>query len=610
MTSQNQGPSISAITPREPAAAGAARGDYRTALRIDAACNFSAVRAASLRVREWLAEKGLAETELDAWELALVEAANNAVKYAAPEARRLPVTIEISCGERDVEARITDHTPGFNWPEAVELPATETERGRGLFLIRSLTDHAAYLRHAGENVMVFRRARPAPGREIFPEAEQLQRRLAETEATLMQMTAELGTSYESLVALFRYSAELGTHTDLKEFARRLLSDLLLITEADCAVLRLLAPDAKSLETLWMLPEQDRTPPAALLLAVETAPAEIRAVRHRQDIWFGPEEPLAADDPLRAAMPVGHGVCHAFFVADQLVGTAALGRRAADRPFTAAQVNLLHAFIDFFAIQIVNARLLDERTAARVTRRELDIAAEMQRSLLPAQLPACPPFTLSAACQSALEIGGDFYDAIPGGDGAVLLVIADVMGKGVPAALFAAVLRNTIRSMPQLFARPAELLGAVNRTLFPDLSRVDMFATAKLAYLDPRRGEILSASAGHCRLMLWPDDGAAANTPGRTGYPLGVDANTVYSQTLTVLPPGAAALLFTDGVSESRNAAGEMLGEKKLRQWLAETAVHSRDAEAGKQFLLERLVEHRGNVPLTDDQTFILIRRQT
>src|SRR5580692_3644765 len=125
-----------------------------------------------------------------------------------------------------------------------------------------------------------------------------------------------------------------------------------------------------------------------------------------DVWFSPEEPLDKNDPLRAAMPLGNGISHAFFVADQPVGTATLGRLAAERPFTAAQVNLLHTFIDFLAIQIVNARLLDERTAAHVTRRELQIAADIQRSLLPGKIPECPPFALAATCQSALQIGGD------------------------------------------------------------------------------------------------------------------------------------------------------------------------------------------------------------
>ncbi len=584
------------------------RADHRASLRVEVVCEFSAVRAAVLQLCGWLGEKGLPEPELNAWELALVEAANNAVKYSDSAAREFPVTIEISCGARDVEARITDHTVGFDWPQQIGLPATEAEKGRGLFLIESLTDEANYFRQAGENILVLQRARPV-GTEISPDIGQLERRLAETENTLADMTAELASSYESLVALFRYSSELGAQLDLKEFSQRLLRDLVQIAEADCAVLRLLSPDGKKLETFLVLPEKNSAPLPDVPLAANSASAEIRAARYRQDVWFSPEEPLSSGDSLRTVLPVGNGVCHAFFVADQLVGTAVLGRLAAEKPFTAAQVNLLHTFVDFLAIQIVNARLLDERTASRVTRRELEIAAEIQRSLLPEKLPACPPFALSAACQSAFQVGGDFYDAIPADDGAVLLVIADVMGKGVPAALFAAVLRSTIRSMPQLFSRPGELLGAANRILFSDLSRVNMFVTAQVVYLDAKRNKIISASAGHCPLLIFQPDENGGNIRSQTGFPLGIEADVIYEQIENGMSSGAVALLYTDGLSEARNESGEMMGEKKLRQLLAKAAAQTPDAGSGKEFLAGQLATYRGNAPLTDDQTFIFIRHE-
>ena len=588
----------------------AARGEPRTSLRIEVACELSAVRAGVAQVRGWLAEKGLPEAELGAWELALVEAANNAVKYAEPKARQLPVVIEVSAGEHDIEVTVTDRTAGFDWPAEIKLPAADAERGRGLYLMKSLTDEIFYLRHPGRNVLVLRRARPAGG-NFLPDMAGLQRRLAEAETALTDMTSELAASYESLVAVFRYSSELGAHTDLKEFSDRLLRDLVQLAEADGAVLRLVSADGKKLEPLLLLPEREELKLAPVTLQDEfLESAESRAARTRQDIWFSPEEPLGKDDPLRAAMPVGNGVCHAFFVADQLVGTATLGRLAANRPFSAAQVNLLHTFVDFLAIQIVNARLLDERTATRVTRRELEIAAEIQRSLLPARLPACPPFALAAACHNALQVGGDFYDAIPADGGAVLLVIADVMGKGVPAALFAAVLRTTIRSMRHLFSQPGELLGAANRILFPDLSRVDMFITAKLVYLDPRRAELISASAGHCPLLVWRPGATETSVAGRSGLPLGIEPDVNYPQNVSALPPGAAALLYTDGLSESRDAGGELLGEKKLQQFFAGAAAQTRDAESGKHFLLERLTAYRGDAALSDDQTFILIRHPT
>jgi serine phosphatase RsbU (regulator of sigma subunit)/anti-sigma regulatory factor (Ser/Thr protein kinase) len=583
-----------------------AHAEHRSSLRIQTACEFSAVRAAVAQINAWLAELGLHEAEVGAWELSLMEAGNNAVKYTQPEARPQPILFELSAGARDIEARVTDHTPGFDWPAEIILPAPDAEHGRGLYLMQSLAGEIFYLRNPGQNVLVLRRSRPAET-NVLPDHGDLQRRLAEAETALTEMTAELAANYESLVAVFRYSSELGGHTDLRDFSNRLLRDLIQIAEADVMVLRLLAPDGKKLEPALVLPDQAAPRLLPIALADDSLRSvEMRAARSRMDIWFSPEEPLAPEDPLRAVTPVGNGICHAFFVADQLVGTAVLGRLAANKPFTAAQVNLLHTFVEFLAIQIVNARLLDERTAARVTRRELQIAADIQRSLLPAQLPSCPPFSLAAACQSALQIGGDFYDVIPAGDDAALLVIADVMGKGVAAALFAAVLRTTIRSLCHLFHQPGELLGAVNKTLFPDLSHVDMFITATLVYVDPQRGGMVSACAGHCPLLFWGAD-SEKNLPVQAGVPLGLEPDTAYRQIANALPRGAAALLYTDGLSEARNAAGEQFGELRLRQAFAESAAQTRDATAAKDFLLRRLAEFRGSAALTDDQTLILIR---
>jgi serine phosphatase RsbU (regulator of sigma subunit) len=229
--------------------------------------------------------------------------------------------------------------------------------------------------------------------------------------------------------------------------------------------------------------------------------------------------------------------------------------------------------------------------------------------LPAQLPACPPFALAASCQSALQVGGDFFDTIPTGDGNALVVIADVMGKGVPAALFAAVLRSTLRSMPQLFSQPGELLAAANQILFEDLSRVDMFITAKVVFINAREGKIISASAGHCPLLLSHATPPVAAGPKNSGLPLGIEPKVFYPQASHTLLAGAAALLFTDGLNEARNAAGDQLGENNLRQFLAEAAAQARDAESAKNFLLRRLAEFRGSAPLADDQTFVLIRHQ-
>lgn len=135
---------------------------FRLAIRLEPACSFAAIREAAQAARGWLAGQNIPETDLAAWELVLVEAGNNAVEHAPASRRALPVEIEVSCGESDVEARVTDHTDGFALPDQVELPAFEDEGRRGLFLIKSLTDHMEYLRGQGRNTLVLRKKRPTP----------------------------------------------------------------------------------------------------------------------------------------------------------------------------------------------------------------------------------------------------------------------------------------------------------------------------------------------------------------------------------------------------------------------------------------------------------------
>ena len=434
-----------------PTSTNAPRFDYRSQLRLETGCEYAAVRSAAQTARQWLAEQELTDMELSEWELLMVEAGNNAVKHSDAAARQQSIIFEISLGESEIELRVTDHTPGFDWPEQIELPDEESEHGRGLFLIQSLASHANYLRSRRGNTLVLCRPHGSASAAI-PSLETLQRRLTEAETALSDMTAELSSSYESLVALFRYSAELGKHIEVRDFSNRLLRDLIQIAEADYAVLR-----------------------------------------------------------------------------------------------------------------------------------------------------------LATVCQSALQVGGDFFDVIQTDDGTTLLVIADVMGKGVPAALFAAVLRSTIRSMPQLFSQPGALLEAVNQTLFEDLSRVDMFVTAALAYLDTKHGQLISASAGHCPLLVWQPLAGATGAVGNSGFPLGIESHTKYPQTVTPLPPGAAALLYTDGVSEARNPAGQLLGDHELAAILNDTARATRSAEAGKNLLQQRIAAFCGPTAMADDQTFIYLR---
>jgi len=577
---------------------------YLQAVELTAACDYAAVREAALFAKNWLVSHRLPETDAAGWELAIAEAGNNAVEYVTAEGRALPVRFHLAIGENEVEVQVTDHTPGFELKGDIELPDDESEGGRGLFLIKSLTDELAYLRGRGENRFVLRKRRASTAAIPSLDILELQRRLAETEIALSEMGEELSSSYEGLVAMFRYSAELGKNADLGDFARRLLADVLQLTETDLAVLRVF--QGTNLETFLVLPSKDEAALPVLTDLDVSRSVELEAVKTREDIWFGGRQPLAGTDPLHGLAGAHGGFVHAFGAGDQLLGTITLIRRQSHAAFRSAQVNILHTLADFLAIQIVNARLLDERTQSRVTRRELEIAANIQRSLLPVSVPSLPPFSVAASCTNAREVGGDFYDVLRVGEDGLLIFIADVMGKGVPAAFFAAVLRSAVHSMPALYSEPAALLTSVNRTLCDDLSRVDMFVTAQAVFLDVANRRVTAASAGHCPLLLWQPGQPAAQLMDEANVPIGIDIEAEYKEASAPLPPGAAALIYTDGLTEACNPMGEMYGLERLNQSLIAGAAEKKTADTIREAVLADLNAFRAAAPLTDDQTFVVI----
>jgi serine phosphatase RsbU (regulator of sigma subunit) len=538
-------------------------------------------------------------------ELALVEAANNAVEHSAGDARDLPIRIDATVGWREVELRICDHTPGFEFPEQAELPDDDCEGGRGLFLIQALVDQAVYLRSRSENCLILTKAHRLNAKTAVSEPASepaLRAQLVDLEQMLDGMTEELSYSYETLTSIFRYSTQLASSQDLSSFADRLLRDALVHAEAEFIVLRLFDSERGTLRVQHTAPTAE-FPEVRLK---DTTSREAEAARTRQDAWFDAAHPLAKEDALSRVTGLRIGVCHPLALNDQLLGTLTLARIGRDTPFRAAQINLLHTLADFLAIQIANDRFLQERMQTQVMRRELDIAAGIQRSLLPTRIPSVTSFSIAIGCESARDVGGDFLDVIQVDDAGVLFVIADVMGKGIPAALLAAILRSVVRSLPQNFSNPAMLLSAVNRILYDDFSRVDMFATALVAYLDRPGCRLLAASAGHCPLLIAdPRDGAIQRIEA-SGPPLGVLPEVGYFAELVPLERGARALLYTDGITELANPEGEMFTEERLSQWFAARRHVGQSAGALKLALAEELARFRRGQQPRDDQTFILL----
>ena len=587
-------------------------------LRLTFPCDLAEVRSASLEVASFLITQGCDENERMTCGLALVEACNNAIRYAPPEALTLPVVIEAITTEQTIEVRVIDHTLGFDWPEQVALPPIESESGRGLYLIQSLTDRSGYLRGLNENVLYFSRHRTSTTPVIVSAttSDELKVTLAENERVISQMVEDLSACYESLSAIFRHS--LATHEPgkLKVLAGRLLADLLQIVDAEWYLLRLASDNQSELLIFAMSdPSLELGPLRVLAVAAPLNCAEIEAALSRQEVWFDTRTPGGVIDPLARAKPAAQGVVHPFYSGEKLLGTLAIGRSVTQSSaldpqtssvFTAGQANVIRTLTDFLAIQVLNTRHQEEQLQAHAMSRELEIAKNIQRSLVLKQLPQVPGIDLAAHSENARLVGGDFYDALPVGDSALLLVMADVMGKGVPAAMFAAILRTALRAAPDVLQQPAELLRRSNRLLYDELSVVDMFITAQLVLVNVKKRTLTIASAGHCPLLVSTNKspGFAAISP--EGMPLGIQPEGVFQEETIALGESFRLLLYTDGLSDVVNSAGKRYGQENVECWFAATAVRCRSAEEVKAALAEEIKRYRGTAPLNDDQTFLTV----
>jgi phosphoserine phosphatase RsbU/P len=242
------------------------------------------------------------------------------------------------------------------------------------------------------------------------------------------------------------------------------------------------------------------------------------------------------------------------------------------------------------------------TAAELARHERERAAarEIQARLLPASLPEIPGHQLAAAWRPARGVAGDHYDAFPLPDGRVALCLADVSGKGLPAALLAAQLQGTLRALSSDAVTPETLCAGLNRSLAAQLSP-EQFVAFVYGAFDAMRGELTYVNAGHTPPLLVRKDGTQVRLDSG-GPVLGQIAGAVYRADTVRLAPGDRLVLATDGVLEATAASGEEFGEDRLCG-----LVRSRPGEVARlpQTILDEALAFAQGV-LHDDATVLVL----
>jgi sigma-B regulation protein RsbU (phosphoserine phosphatase) len=242
--------------------------------------------------------------------------------------------------------------------------------------------------------------------------------------------------------------------------------------------------------------------------------------------------------------------------------------------------------------------------------ELAIAAEIQRSFLPDTIPQIEHFDIAAKSIMAKEVGGDFFDVIPFEliplqKDRLAILIADVSGKGIPAALFMALSRIVVRVNAIWHQKePADAIRDANAIIAAD-SKTGMFVTLFYGILDATDRSLTYVNAGHNPpLVCRGSNGSFLELPA-TGMAIGAIAEAEYTSDRVVLEPDDVVVLYTDGVTEAENARGEMFGEERLRETIARVRAHP--AEEIMAAVLEEVKAFTGNTPQSDDITLMVVR---
>lgn len=276
-------------------------------------------------------------------------------------------------------------------------------------------------------------------------------------------------------------------------------------------------------------------------------------------------------------------------------------------FERDDVETISIFAAQASVAIDNARLIEQQVEKERLSRELAIAREVQRKLLPQQAPRLRGTSIAASSVPAQEVGGDYYDFVQLGDDRYGVIIGDVSGKGTSAAFYMAEMQGIFQSVSRLASSPADFLHHANLALTQSLDR-NVFISAIYGILDLQAETFTIARAGHCPAATVRLNGESRliRTPG---LGLGLDRGDLFRNSLVeehiALEPGDVFVLYTDGVVESRNGHGEEFGYERLLESV-ENHRHE-DADQIHASILRELKQFIGTGEYDDDMTLLVLK---
>ena len=288
---------------------------------------------------------------------------------------------------------------------------------------------------------------------------------------------------------------------------------------------------------------------------------------------------------------------------RLVGFLGFGMKVEREDYAPEELSILSSLAPQVALASDNMRLIAENVEKRRMEEELQVARRVQERFLPKKLPPTPGLSIAARSVFCLEVAGDYYDVIALGDGRTALAIGDVSGKGAGAALIMANLQASLRALCGLGLTLDGLMLRANELIHQN-TEPDQFITLFVGVFDPREQLLRYVNAGHNFPILIRRSGRDQMLD-EGGLILGPFPDATYEQGCVRLAPGDTLLLYTDGVSEAMNSAGDELGEELVRDVVRAHAEESPEEIIAHVMSLVDL--HQGGRSPEDDQTLLAVR---
>lgn len=355
-------------------------------------------------------------------------------------------------------------------------------------------------------------------------------------------------------------------------------------------------------------ERDRATPGVLRDFLALQPVSVDAAGPLAECWRGVDFRIASL-PAPDETQTFQAILGPLVYRNRVLGVLALAAPPGRARFSSDDLHVLRAIAGQSAFALHNEAVYLEAGQKKLIDRDLEIARDIQRILLPDSAPVFPGYEISGVSHAAGHLSGDYFDYVPLEGGRLAVVIADVSGKGVPASLIMAMCRGVLRSEARLGETPGDVLRAVNRLLYPDIKE-DMFVSMAYVILHGPDGHVSLARAGHDAPLLYRAATGDVEKLSPKGMALGIDSGEVFNRVCNdldlMMEPGDCLALYTDGATEAMNADGREYGLDRLVEALKTSA--SRGAAEVLRHVANDVRTFTGHDLNKDDFTLIAISK--